>query len=106
MASFLQLKEAEYHCCIGYENTSSRLTAKSQFFHKMYRYLIAFSPITIYTGTHVMTPLLPVKISQKGVQKATCCKRKKLEHKEDRKEEREWIGREGKGLIKKMQIYP
>lgn len=42
-----------------------------------------------------MTPLLPVKICQKGIHKETAYKRKKMEHKEDRKEEGEWLGREG-----------
>jgi hypothetical protein len=35
----------------------------------------------------MMTPLLPVKICHKGIQKETFYKRKKLKHKEDRKEE-------------------
>jgi hypothetical protein len=43
----------------------------------------------------MMTQLLPVKICEKGIQKETCYKRKKMKHKGDRKEEEEWLGREG-----------
>jgi hypothetical protein len=50
----------------------------------------------------MMTPLLPVKICQKGVQKEIVCKGKKMKNREGRKEGRD-IKEEGMVLSRKCR---